>query len=99
MTPKDILINWHGLIKNRQGPYKILYKRADSDVYYDFSTNKWITNIAFAYDYSLCPRGFCGVFKDCEIDISFGLAVKVVLTTAAGDIELKETNIKEQWRC
>jgi|ERR1019366_6588634 hypothetical protein len=99
MSAKDILLNYHGLVKNRRGPFIIAIKRIDDGVsYYDFNRDTWVKKPFDAYDYSACPNGYCGVFKDLGADIICGLTVKAVLITTAGDIDLKEEDIKEQWR-
>lgn len=74
-TAQEVLINFHILIKNRLGPYKIVVKNEDGD-YWSTTEGRWTKNIYRAHEYGYYPGN------------DFGSKWATYVTTAAGDIKI-----------
>jgi hypothetical protein len=90
--PKELLINFNGLVKNRLGPYRIVLKNHNG--MFLTSVDNWYCSDK-AYDYCLWSpdpqKVMYLLFKDRD---KFGGSA--YLTTAAGDIELKREHFKSK---
>lgn len=88
---KEVLVNFRSLVKNRQGPYSIVLRNKDG--LYLSSYNKWVDplrNSFHHYDKYWELLAFIRDYnKECEHGGEFHL------TSAAGDILLKESDFKQ----
>lgn len=79
---EDILINFHYLVKNRLGPYKIVAKHNDGK-YWSTMDGTWVQDKSRAHDYEYNPTKGIGMSK-----------WSAFLMTAAGDIALSNKDFK-----
>lgn len=86
---KLILVNFEGLVKNRQGPYHIVLKNEDGEYITLFS--KWTLDKSFAHKYDLYSCILSALHRNDEMNdnpLHNGKKGVFYLTTAAGDIGL-----------
>jgi hypothetical protein len=86
---RETLANFHGLVKNRLGPHKIVVRQTPNGMYWcenlkEIGGSKWVSDESQATDYSI--NGINWVPAFCW---------KVYLTTSAGDIWLTEKDLKK----
>jgi hypothetical protein len=88
---KDILVNFNGLVKNRLGPYHIVLKNDKSE--YQSSSNRWVL-FEEAFHYEIITLSY-DYRKSESARLYHGKQGVFHLTTAAGDIPLKESDFKQ----
>jgi hypothetical protein len=86
---QDVFINWHGLVKNRQGPYHLVVKN---------ETGHYFS--AYSYDRRMAGANLyeC-TFSDCNLFWFQRTGSKqhsAYLTTAAGDIKITKEDFNSE---
>lgn len=91
MNIENVFLNWHGLIKNRKGPYHLVVKN-EAGFYYGYGNLKSYEN---AHHYESCLDG-CNLFWFKRQ--SYNENYRAYLTTSAGDIEVTKANFNSKIR-
>lgn len=86
---KDAIINFHGIVKNRLGPYEIILKNDDAD--YLSAARRWRSK---SESYNYWPYGMTDLLRDVNAH-SMDFA-KIILSTRTDEIQLSKKDLNPE---